>query len=167
MSSALKKSLSDALLAECKDAALQEIGYENFSSEISDSLRKEFSTDFGEYALIMKSYSCDRASAVAKAMGGQLAPLDIDNPDAGFVDRLTGILENKSVSRKLSQTSITDQDPLAWFFDVDKDSKNFSIAWKLDGYSMIDNVDAADLSDKHWFLVEMPIDSGVPDIAPV
>ena len=164
LSATLKKSSSDALLAAASDATLQEIGYENFSSKLSDSLRKEFSTDSGEYALIMKPYSYARASAVAKAMGGQLA--SIDNADNGFVDKLTGILEDKSVSKKLFQTT-KDNTSLAWFSDhVGEDNTAFN-AMKLENLSNINNV-SADPSNEHWFLVEMPIiGSGSTDITVV
>mgnify|MGYP001177291664 CR=1 FL=1 len=164
LSATLKKSSSDALLAAASDATLQEIGYENFSSKLSDSLRKEFSTDSGEYALIMKPYSYARASAVAKAMGGQLA--SIDNSDNGFVDKLTGILEDKSVSKKLFQTT-KDNTSLAWFSDhVGEDNTAFN-AMKLENLSNINNV-SADPSNEHWFLVEMPIiGSGSTDITVV
>ena len=152
LSATLKKSSSDALLAAASDATLQEIGYENFSSKLSDSLRKEFSTDSGEYALIMKPYSYARASAVAKAMGGQLA--SIDNSDNGFVDKLTGILEDKSVSKKLFQTT-KDNASLAWFSDhVGEDNTAFN-AMKLENFSNISNV-SADPSNEHWFVMEAP-----------
>ena len=165
LSATLKKSSSDVLLAAASDATLQEIGYENFSSKLSDSLRKEFSTDSGEYALIMKPYSYARASAVAKAMGGQLASIDSDNSDDGFVDKLTGILEDKFVSRKLSQTT-NDNSSLAWFSDhVGEDNVVFN-ALKLEYLSNINNV-SADPTNEHWFVVEMPIDSGALDIAAV
>ena len=153
----LKKesSWSDGYLAEASEQILQEIGYENFVGKITDKKRQEFTTDNGDkYTLVMKPLSYERANAVAKAMGGRLAAID-GNESNSFVDKLTGILAQKSVSNNLSQTKVNDVSA-AWFgySATDNTSAYTPINLAELASSGVEDLANAYYTNSLWFIVE-------------
>ena len=165
----LKKesSLSNGYLAEASDKTLQEIGYENFVGKITDKKMQEFTTNNGDkYTLVMKPLSYERADAVARAMGGQLAEID-SNEVISFNDNLTGILSQDSVFSNLEQDfnllrdpkvvlSELLEDPGAWFGDSATDDTSAYNALKLEWLSssgVLDVVNAINYNSL-WFIVE-------------
>ena len=153
----LKKesSWSDGYLAEASEQILQEIGYENFVGKITDKKRQEFTTDNGDkYTLVMKPLSYERANAVAKAMGGRLAAID-GNESNSFVDKLTGILAQKSVSNNLSQTEVNDVSA-AWFGYSATDNTSAYTPIKLAelASSGVEDLANAYNTNSLWFIVE-------------
>ncbi len=102
---ALKKASADSLLEEASSEALEVIGLKYYSGKISDKITKSFSTDSGEYKLVMKPSSFDSASAIAKGMGETLTVFETEQETDDFVDGLTGVINERSVARKiLNQT---------------------------------------------------------------
>ena len=102
---ALKKASADSLLAEASSETLEGIGLNNYAGKISEKITKSFSTNSGEYKLVMKPSSFDRASAIAKGMGGTLAVFETEQESDDFTDGLTGVVNDRSISRKiLNQT---------------------------------------------------------------
>ena len=153
----LKKesSLSNGYLAGASEQILQEIGYENFVGKITDKKRQEFTTDNGDkYTLVMKPLSYERANAVAKAMGGRLAAID-GNESNSFVDKLTGILAQKSVSNNLSQTEVNDVSA-AWFGYSATDNTSAYTPIKLAelASSGVEDLANAYNTNSLWFIVE-------------
>ena len=57
---ALKKASADSLLAEASSETLEGIGLNNYAGKISEKITKSFSTNSGEYKLVMKPSSFDR-----------------------------------------------------------------------------------------------------------
>ena len=105
---ALKKASADSLLAEASSETLEGIGLNNYAGKISEKITKSFSTDSGEYKLVMKPSSFDRASAIAKGMGGTLAVFETEQESDDFADGLTGVINERSVARKiLNQAALT------------------------------------------------------------
>ncbi len=105
---ALKKASADSLLAEASSETLEGIGLNNYAGKISEKITKSFSTNSGEYKLVMKPSSFDRASAIAKGMGGTLAVFETEQESDDFADGLTGVINERSVARKiLNQAALT------------------------------------------------------------
>ena len=98
---ALKKASADSLLAEASSETLEGIGLNNYAGKISEKITKSFSTNSGEYKLVMKPSSFDRASAIAKGMGGTLAVFETEQESDDFTDALTGVVNDRSISRKI------------------------------------------------------------------
>ena len=156
-----ESSWSDRYLAEASDQILQEIGYENFVGKITDKMRQEFATDNGDkYTFVMKPLAYERADAVARAMGGQLANIEV-NESSSFVDKLTGILAQKSVSNNLTQTEANDVSA-AWFGDSATHNTSAYNAIKLADIvgSGIEDLASAYNTNSLWFIVENPPISG-------
>ena len=153
----LKKesSSSNGYLAGASDKTLQDIGYENFVGKITDKKMQEFTTNNGDkYTLVMKPLSYERANAVAKAMGGRLAAID-GNESNSFVDKLTGILAQKSVSNNLSQTEANDVSA-AWFGYSATDNTSAYTPIKLAelASSGVEDLANAYNTNSLWFIVE-------------
>ena len=153
----LKKesSLSNGYLAGASDKTLQEIGYENFVGKITDKKMQEFTTNNGDkYTLVMKPLSYERAYAVSKAMGGRLATID-GNESNSFVDKLTGILDQKSVINSLSQTEVNDVSA-AWFGYSATDNPRAYTPIRLAelASSGVEDLAIADSTKSLWFIVE-------------
>ncbi len=104
----LRKEEADALLVEASSATLRSIGHNNYSGKISTKAIKAFSADSGDYSLIIRPSSFNRASAIARGMGGKLVELQTDYEASQFVDGLTGITKKRSVARRLSKTMAAD-----------------------------------------------------------
>ena len=153
----LKKesSSSDGYLAGASDKTLQEIGFENFVGKITDKKMLDFTTNNGDkYTLVMKPLSYERANAVAKAMGGRLATID-GNESNSFVDKLTGILDQKSVINSLSQTKLNGVSA-AWFGYSATDNPRAYTPIRLAelASSGVEDLAIADSTKSLWFIVE-------------
>ncbi len=89
------------MLAEASSETLEGIGLKNYAGKISEKITMSFSTDSGEYKLVMKPSSSDRASAIAQGMGGTLAVFESEQESDDFTDGLTGVVNDRSISRKI------------------------------------------------------------------
>ena len=104
----LRKSGADSLLDEASSETLQTIGLNSYAGRIPGKMIKSFSTNSGQYKLVMRPSSHLRASAIAKGMGGKLAEFETASESNDFVDELTGLLADRALSRKLSKTTAPD-----------------------------------------------------------
>ena len=104
----LRKSGADSLLNEASSETLQTIGLNSYAGRIPGKMIKSFSTNSGQYKLVMRPSSHLRASAIAKGMGGKLAEFETASESNDFVDELTGLLADRALSRKLSKTTAPD-----------------------------------------------------------
>ncbi len=157
---ALKKASADSLLAEASSETLEGIGLKNYAGKISDKITKSFSTDSGEYKLVMKPSSFDRASAIAKGMGGTLAVFETEQESDDFTDALTGVVNDRSISRKILNQ--TDGLSGASAFHMWLGGPDMADLSKGDdqqsqiSVSIIDDINwkAAISQDSKWFIVE-------------
>ncbi len=113
---ALKKASADSLLEEASSEMLEAIGLNNYAGKISDKITKSFSTDSGEYKLVMRPSSHHRASAIARGMGGKLAELESADESNQFADALTGLIADRSLVKKLSKTTASDGSGGSYFW---------------------------------------------------
>ena len=176
---ALKKASADSLLAEASSETLEGIGLKNYAGKISEKITKSFSTDSGEYKLVMKPSSFDRASAIAKGMGGTLADLETEQESDDFADGLTGVINEQPVARKLISVSAPHDFYVAWLGGSDvADLHQVQYEGQRTGQAIVDivstnepwwgeegsgnlwNVNGQEL----WYVVEMPEAS--PIVAP-
>ena len=113
---ALKKASADSLLEEASSEILEAIGLNNYAGKISDKITKSFSTDSGEYKLVMRPSSHHRASAIARGMGGKLAELESADESNQFAEALTGLIADRSLVKKLSKTTASDGSGGSYFW---------------------------------------------------
>jgi len=172
LSRELKKNPFNALIKSANTATLMNIGYENFSSKINDSLIKEFSVESHRYALVMKPYNHEHASLVAKGMDGKLATVS-DNKKELF-DELSNVVEEKSLQKKLLKSGKDDRKWNIWVDGTfDSNDRDYALSiqkdnyrWEEDPMFLMSDEDERPLTlshipqdEKHFFLVDMiPID---------
>ena len=157
LSAALKKSSADELLGGASDETLLEIGYENFVGKIGDPLIQDFTTTSRKYSLILKPLSYARASAVATAMGGSLAPQATgDSYDYELVDEIQFLASNQRIARKMFNSQVDDRS-LAWFEaqSGEDDQRTYS-ALDLQSFDQYSGSEEISLSSdsKLWFVID-------------
>ena len=155
---ALKKSSADDLLAGASDETLVAIGYQNLVGKIGDSLINNFTTASHNYSMILKPLSYVRASAVATAMGGSLAPQATgDSYDYELVDEIQFLVSGKQIARKLF-SSQADGRSLAWFkAKSGEDSQSTYSALDLQSFDQYSGNEEIPLSSDSelWFVVDL------------
>ena len=160
LSAALKKSSADALLGGASDETLQAIGYQNFAGKIGDPLIHDFTTTSHNYSMILKPLTYTRASAVATAMGGSLAPQATgDSYDYELLDEIQFLASGKQITRKLF-SSQADNRPLAWFEakSGEDDQPTYS-ALDLQSFDQYSGNGESPLSSDNelWFIVDLGV----------
>ena len=133
-------SSSDSLLNEASSETLKSIGLNSYTARISDKMIRSFSTNSGEYRLIMKPSSHQRASAIAKGMGGKLAEFETEVESNDFVDVLTGLLGDRVITKKLSDSTAPDgsSGSYLWLGASDKSSEG-DWKWLSSGVSIAES----------------------------
>ncbi len=163
----LRTESAASLLAAASSETLEAIGLNNYTGKKFNKRIRSISTDFADYSLIMKKCSYDRASAIAKGMGGTLAVLETGEETESFVDELTGFIQRSKRAARilnpaeaLTGTSSFNIALGSWQVSVFKDQEESDIRVYLDTWSTVE--------DSKWFVVEMPEPAAViPDDSPV
>ena len=160
LSAALKKSSADDLLGGASDETLEAIGYQNFVGKIGDSLIQDFTTTRHNYSMILKPLSYTRASAVATAMGGSLAPQATgDSYDYELVDEIQFLAFSKQIARKLFSSQADDRS-LAWFeAKSSEDNQLVYSALDLQSFDQYTGNGESSLSSDNelWFIVDLGV----------
>ena len=155
---ALKKSSADDLLVGASDETLVAIGYQNLVGKIGDSLINNFTTASHNYSMILKPLSYVRASAVATAMGGSLAPQATgESYDFELVDEIQSLASNEKIASQLSNSKADDRS-LAWLEEkIGEDNQKIYSSLDLQSFDQYSGNGESPLSrdNKLWFIVEL------------
>ncbi|QNI97365.1 hypothetical protein [Synechococcus sp. RS9902] len=155
---ALKKISADDLLVGASDETLVAIGYENLVGKIGDSLINNFTTASHNYSMILKPLSYVRASAVATAMGGSLAPQAAgESYDFELVDEIQFLASNEQIASQLSNGKADDRS-LAWLEEkIGEDNQKIYSALDLQSFDQYSGNGESPLSrdNKLWFIVDL------------